>query len=210
MLNFSKDNFLNEQDKINLQDKTDFDIFMSILRDSQTQEFDSIRENVYSVLYLIFQNYDITFGDTAIFLRSLTTPGEGGCIENANYEEFKDILLSMFCMKHSANDVQQYNPKGDMARRIAEKLKKARQKIAQQKSEKDKISLYANQVSILAVGENKDMNALLNYTVYQLSDEFQRYQLKIAFDMNMQVRLAGAKDVKEVDNWMKDLHSESI
>ena len=51
------------------------------------------------------------------------------------------------------------------------------------------------------------MNELLNYTVYQLQDEFKRYQMKLAFDINMQAKLAGAKDLEEVDNWMDDLHS---
>ena len=51
------------------------------------------------------------------------------------------------------------------------------------------------------------MNDLMQYTVYQLFDEFQRYELKIQADMYFQAKLAGAQDLKEVEDWMKDIHS---
>jgi hypothetical protein len=46
----------------------------------------------------------------------------------------------------------------------------------------------------------------MKYTVYQLFDEFQRYQLKMAHDVFFKARLAGAKDMKEPEDWMKDIH----
>ena len=45
----------------------------------------------------------------------------------------------------------------------------------------------------------------MNYTVYQLLDEFQRFELKMAYDMFIKARLAGAKDLKEPKDWMKDI-----
>ena len=50
------------------------------------------------------------------------------------------------------------------------------------------------------------MNELMNYTVYQLKDEFKRFQLKQSFDIYLQAKMAGAKDLEEVDNWMDDIH----
>ena len=52
------------------------------------------------------------------------------------------------------------------------------------------------------------MNSLLNYTVFQIYDEFERFNLKTAFDLNLQVRMAGATDVEEAENWMKDLYDK--
>ena len=46
----------------------------------------------------------------------------------------------------------------------------------------------------------------MNYTVYQLYDEFQRFELKQNFDIYLQAKMAGAKDMEEVDNWMKEIH----
>ena len=44
----------------------------------------------------------------------------------------------------------------------------------------------------------------MQYTVFQLKDELKRFQKKMAFDMYLKARLAGAKDLDEVDNWMDE------
>ena len=46
----------------------------------------------------------------------------------------------------------------------------------------------------------------MHYTVFQLKDECKRYQIKQSFDMYVQAKMAGAKDLDEVDNWMEDIH----
>ena len=79
-------------------------------------------------------------------------------------------------------------------------------------NEKDKntkrISILSRYASILAVGLQKDLKGLMNYTVCQLYDEFQRFQLKVQWDAYIQARIAGAKDLDEVDNWMIDLKDQ--
>jgi len=50
------------------------------------------------------------------------------------------------------------------------------------------------------------MNDLLRLTVYQLFDEFERFELKQSYDVYFEAKLAGAKDIDEVDNWMKEIH----
>ena len=112
----------------------------------------------------------------------------------------------MFCLDgEDSND--DYNPSGAMAKQIAEKLKKRRQRLSQTKEGEKKISILEKYVSILTVGEQKDMNSILNYTVYQLFDELKRYQLKLAWDINLKARMAGAQDLKDAEDWMKDFHS---
>jgi hypothetical protein len=68
-------------------------------------------------------------------------------------------------------------------------------------------SIYGKYISILSVGLQKDKNELSNYTVYQIRDEFQRYIMKENYDIYIDAKLAGAKDLEEVDNWMDDIHS---
>ena len=77
-----------------------------------------------------------------------------------------------------------------------------------QGGERQKVAILTRYISILAVGEKKDMNSLLGYSVYQLFDEFKRYELKLNWDIYLQAKMAGAKDLKEVDDWMKDIYSE--
>ena len=51
------------------------------------------------------------------------------------------------------------------------------------------------------------MNSFMKYTVYQLFDEYQRFELKVGYDMYIKARMAGVKDLQEPEDWMKDIHS---
>jgi hypothetical protein len=127
-------------------------------------------------------------------------------INSNNFSIFKDIIVKMFALEQK-NEEGKYNPSDGLARKIAEKLEKRHKKLAEQKGVSlDKIAIFSRYVSILAVGNKKDMNELMNYTVYQLKDEFKRFQLKQSFDIYLQAKMAGAKDLEEVDNWMDDIH----
>jgi hypothetical protein len=96
-----------------------------------------------------------------------------------NYDEFIKILNEILCL--DGGESSDYNPSGSLARQIADKLKDGHAKRAMSKgNDNQKIAILSRYVSILAVGENKDMNLLLNYTIYQLFDEFKRFQMKLA------------------------------
>lgn len=199
LLNFSK-NLLSEEDKVNLEDKSNFDILIAILGE-RNAVMQKNRNCVLMVLALLFPEYEINFKKDCI---ELTKGEEKRHIDNSNFEEFKNIIGNIFQLR-SKNE-SEINPSGKMAREIAEKLKKRHKKLAEQ-GKNQKVDILSRYVSILAVGENKDMNSLLNYTFYQLFDELERFQLKQAYDMYVSAKMAGAKDLKEVDDWMKDIHS---
>lgn len=200
LINFSK-NILPEQDKVNLEDKTNFDILIAILRE-RNAVMQRNRNCVEMVLALIFPWYTIDIINDAIVLEK---EEERHLINNDNFETFKTIFNMMFSF--SKDESRDYNPSGEVAKRIAEKLKQRHQKLAELKEGKQKIDILSRYVSILAVGEHKDMNSLLNLSVYQLFDEFERFKLKMSYDIYFQAKMAGAKDLKEVEDWMKDIHS---
>ncbi len=204
VLNFSKDS-LTEEDKSNLEGKTNFDILIAILRENSVT-MQKNRSCVEMVLALIFPEYEINISYLGIELKKQGEE-ETHIINNDNFDEFKIILNSIFAYKKSEGE--DTNPIGDMAKKIADKLKQGHQRLAQEKGENKKIDIISRYVSILAVGQQKDMNSLLNYTVYQLFDEFERYELKVGYDIFIQAKMAGAKDLKDVEDWMKDIHSKN-
>lgn len=69
------------------------------------------------------------------------------------------------------------------------------------------INIFDRYISILAVGQKKNVNDFNDYTVYQLLDEFTRYQKKESYDMYISAKMAGAQNLEDVDNWMEDIHS---
>lgn len=202
LLNFSKD-ILATEDKTNLEDQTNFEVFMSIMKDKGIAVQKS-RISAMLVLTLLFPEYEISIKRNHI---AFVKDGKTSKIEEKNFEDFKKIIVAMFCLKER-NPELDYNPAGDKAKQIAEKLKKGRQAAAAAKNESGKtINILGRYVSILSVGEYKSFNDLLGYTVYQLFDEFKRFELKQRYDIYIQAKLAGAEGLEEVENWMIDIHS---
>ena len=208
-LNFSKE-LLNDKDKIGLENYDDFDIFMSMIQDKSQM----IKNNIAAaraVLDLIFPLYRVEVRNDHIFLHS-----EQGCgfINKSNFSAFKNILIQMFSLKSAEEEKNGgYKPAGQMAQRIAEKLKNRHKQLSKLKGldasiTEKKISILSRYASILSVGVQKDLNVIMQYTVYQLYDEFQRFQLKTQWDAYIQARIAGAQNLDEVDNWMIDLKDQ--
>lgn len=204
ILNFSKNKFLNDEDRINLEDKTNFQIFMTVLKENSPSAQKS-RICATMVLSLIFPEYKFSFRKDCI---ALAKEGENECyfINDDNFELFKEILVKIFCLKKSSNEGLNYNPGNDAARKIAERFRKNRAKIAKIKGESTRVSILSRYISILVTGQHKSFDSFLNYTVFQIFDEFERFGLKENYDWILKAKMAGAKDLEDVDNWMKDLH----
>ncbi len=203
LLNFSKD-ILDEKDKINLENKSNFEIFMSIMRENNSALLKN-KTSAKLVLTLIFPEYQIQFNKNELLL--IKDGEEPHSINSKNFEIFKKILVNMFCLNRKNSEGQNYNPGNKRAAMIAEKLARGRAKAAAAKGETQKIAILSRYISILAVGEYKSINSLTKYTVYQLFDEFERFQMKAEYDLFMKAKLSGAKDLEEVEHWMKEIHS---
>ena len=202
VLNFSK-NLLPSKDRVNLENKTDFDIIMSIMIENSL-EAKKKQIDVLLVLTLLFPNYSFKI-DKETFQIMLIKEDEVKQINNKNFKSFQDIIVNIFCLK---NKEEEYNPKGAISQKIADKLKEREQKLAKIKQQdNEKIAFLSRYISILAVGEQKDLNTLMNYTIYQLFDEWERFCLKMNYDAYVKAKMFGAKNLEEVENWMKDIHA---
>ena len=202
-LRFSKNN-LSTEDKNRLENISNFEIIMSMMREKNPSVQKS-KTCALMVLSLLFPTYKIQVNKTKMEI-TLTQDDLEVTLNKENYDEFVKVLNEILCLGGSENS-SDYNPSGQLARKIADKLRDRHAKLAAQGKENQKVAILSRYVSVLAVGENKDMNSLLNYTIYQLFDEFKRFQLKLNWDINLQARMAGAKDLQEVDDWMEDIHS---
>lgn len=204
LLRISKD-ILNENDKVDLENITNFDILMQIIS-MPSLELKKPIESAKMVLEILFPQYEIEWKPP--FEISLTQEFFQTSINRNNYDELRDILSEIFCL-NKKSESSDFDPEGDMSRRIAEKLKERHKILAQMYGQSETTSIFDRYISILSVGLQKNKNDLIKYSVYQLFDEFERYQAKVAYDIYAQAKMAGAKDIEDVDNWMKDLHGYS-
>lgn len=205
LLNFSKQNY-SLQDNSNLENKSNFDILMSILQDKNPLSQEK-RVCLQMVLLLIFPQYTVRILPNCI---GLIKEDKVYSINNKNFDTFQNIIKDMFKLQDVFKGAKDYNPGNKRAEQLAEQFRRYHQKLAKIKNkngEGQNVTILSRYISILAVGENKNINDLLDYSVYQLFEEFERYKLKYQFDTYKQMKIAGAEGLKEPKNWMEDLHS---
>lgn len=205
LLKFSKD-ILTDEDKSHLVDQSNFDILMLIMNEQNGAMQYNI-ECFLKVLILLFPSYDINFDFNEGIILTSQDDFENHYINNSNFENFKKHIIALLSLD-SFNGKEQgaYNPNGELAQKIANKFKKRHQELAKQKNAPNKVAVFSRYISILSVGEQKDINSFMHYTIYQLLDEFHRFELKANYDTYIKFKIAGAKDLKDPEDWMKDIH----
>lgn len=203
-LSFSKD-VLSDKDKVRLDQIDDFNILMSIVKDQNIGR--DLKDNIIGaqqVLLLLFPNQNITLEDEQVKI------GENGFIDKNNFSQFKAVLKEMFSLSFKLDSVQKdFKPANSAASAIAEKLKKRHEELSKRNGGDGKdIQIFGRYMSIVSAYTGISFIDLQQYTVFQLYDIFNRIQLKIDYDMCIQAKMAGAKDVKNPENWMKDLYKK--
>ena len=204
MLLISK-NILSQEDKVNLETLTNFDILIAILKE-RNAVMQKNRNCIQMVLMLLFPEYEIILKKDVIILKKENE--EEHFLNSNNFEEFQNILRQMFSFGDTSGVPQDFNPDGPMAARIAEKLKKRHQTLAE-KNSNDNFDIIGRYISVLSVGLSIDIKTFMDYTIYQLFDQIKRYELKIGYDLYIQGQLAGVQDAKEPEDWMKSIHSDN-
>lgn len=188
------------QDELLLANTSNFQILMTIMQEKMTADK---KQCVLQVLSLLFPKYQIFITPRAI---SMNCDAGNVIIDEGNFESIQQIIGKIFCL--SKSDQTAFNPSGSKAKEIADKLMKARQRVAAQKqAEMGDASVFAQYISTLTVGlGSMSLKDCLDLTMYQMYDLVERYSLYINWDIDMRSRMAGASPDKPVDNWMKQIH----
>lgn len=186
-----------EDEKL-LANTTNFQIFMTMLNEQQMADK---KQAVQQVLTLLFPQTKIIFTPRSILLN---INQENIIIDEGNFEQLQDVLIQQFCLQGSGQE--QYNPKDKKAREIAQKLMKARQKVAKLKATENSGSMFTQYLSVLTIGTSLTLKDAMELTMYQLYDLIERYSMYLNWDIDIRSRMAGAKVDKPVENWMKQIH----
>ena len=183
-----------------LANTNNFQIFMTVMQEKETIDK---KEAVQALFPLIFPKQQLILTPRSIILKD-----DNGniIIDDSNFEAFQKVVGQIFCIASGPMETQVFNPGSKKAKEIADKLMKARKKVAEQKNEGNG-SIFTQYVSALTVGLNSmSMNDCLNLTMYQLFDLVERYMLYVNWDLDTKVRLAGGNSDKPPENWMKNIH----
>ena len=197
---------MNPSGTLDLKDLNNFQIFMTLVRDSGKQDAGKIQNIISSTFMVLFPNYAIQFLPKGIYFFNEKTK-HSFTLNETNFESLQKILADVSGMNNATGGSNSnFKPKGTLAAKIAAKLMKGRQKVADSQGQTS-AGVLSRYVSILTVGLNSmSLNDCLNLTVYQLYDLVGRYGLYIGWDLDIRSRLAGGKPDSKPDDWMKDIH----
>ena len=168
----------------------------------------TMKTNILSielVLSLLFPQYTLMKMPTMLVLTKQVDGKKEQClINNDNFEQFKSIIKEMFCLSNLGG--QDYNPANKLAEQIANKLRQRHKKLEKKQADgqKKSISILSRYVSILTIANHHTIPELMQYTIYQLFDQFHRFEKKFAYDTWFSAKLAGAQNLDDVDNWLSD------
>ena len=188
------------EDKNLLSDINNFQIFMMIMQEKEAREK---KQAVQQVLTLLFPTMKVVFTPNSLLF--CPEEGESIIVDSNNFEVLQENLRKVFCASIGPMDQQAFNPGGQKAKAIAEKLMKGRERIAAEKNSSNS-SIFSQYLSILAVGLGQSMQQLTELTMFQLYDLIERYQLWVSWDLDVRIRIGGGKPDDKPDNWMKNLH----
>ena len=189
-----------ETSETDLSEMTNFDIFIQLMN---SPELKDQKSKVQQALSMLFPSYQIMMTPRAIVFNQ---EGNSFMLDEGNFESFQQQLGQMLCLQQSGQ--QAFNPGGNKAREIAQKLQRARERVAAQKArEGGSGSMFSQYLSIITIGISSiSLKDSLDLTLYQLYDLVERYSLYINWDLDIRSRLAGAKGEKPIENWMKSIH----
>ena len=197
-LNINKS--LIEQGNSLLESTTNFQIFMTIMKEQETKDK---KEAVLSLFQLIFPGSQILITPMSIIVNK---EGQQTLIDENNFEILQDCVKNIFCINSGPMDQTTFNPADEKAKEIAAKLMRGRQRVAEQKGEINS-SAFGRYLSILTIGLNSmSLSEVMNLTIYQMYDLVERYTLYLNWDLDIRSRLAGGKPDSKPDDWMKNIH----
>ena len=189
-----------ETEEVDLSEVTNFDIFMQLM---DQPELKGQKDLVKQALNMLFPKYQILITPRSILFNQ---EGNSFMLDERNFESLQQQLGQILCLQQSGQ--QAFNPGNDKAKEIAQKLQRARERVAAQKAkEGGSGSMFSQYLSVLTVGiGSMSLKDTMELTIYQLYDLIERYSLYINWDLDIRSRLAGAKGDRPVDNWMKSIH----
>lgn len=192
-------NIIANQGESLLVNTNNFQIFMTMMKEKEMAEK---KDSVINVFSLIFPKYKTLFTPRSIILQSDTQI----MIDDSNFEILQEYLKEIFCFKSSMSQELGFNPANDTAKKIADKLMRGRQRVAELNGSAN-VSIFSQYLSMLTVGlDSMSLQDLMDLTMFQLFDLVERYQLYINWDIDIRSRLAGGKPDGKPENWMKNIH----
>lgn len=184
---------------------SDFQLLLVMVEEDPT-----IKKMIQNLFILIFPDYKVEITENSIDFLLQENNRIIGRIHPFNFEHFQNALNDIFIPQGDNDREPDYNPANDMAAKIADKIKKGREKIHEQKAAAEGAhSIFADYCSTLSIGMHMDINIFFNYTSFQLYDAYRRFFDKEQSDFYMRVSSMPMMDTSKMEvpsPWQRNLY----
>ena len=198
------------EDRNVLNEVKNFQVFMELLSGETNKD---AKLAVLNLLRILFPDRSAAITQNSIILPLVDKDkqGETVLIDISNFDDFQDLVREILCVNSvfQAENIV-YKPANEAAAKIAAKLMKGRQRVAQIKEAngENTDSLLGKYLSILAIAvPGYTLADCANLNLFQLFDLVERYSAYTEWDLDLRVRIAGGKPDKQVESWTRELHS---
>lgn len=186
---------------------SDFQLLLILIEEDFT-----VKKLIQDLFTLIFPEYKVKITENSIdFL--LESEESSKVIERItpfNFKNLQNILNDAFIPQGDNEREPDYNPINEAAEKIAEKIKKGRQKVhAQKAAAEGPHSIYADYCSVLSIGMHMDINIFFSYTPFQLYDSYRRFFSKEQSDFYMRISSMPLMDTSKMETppeWNRTLY----
>lgn len=184
---------------------SDFQLLLVMVEEDPT-----IKKMIQNLFILIFPDYKVEITENSIDFLLQENNQIIGRIHPFNFEHFQNALNDIFIPQGDNDREPDYNPANDMAAKIADKIKRGREKIHEQKAAAEGAhSIFADYCSTLSIGMHMDINIFFNYTSFQLYDAYRRFFDKEQSDFYMRVSSMPMMDTSKMEvpsPWQRNLY----
>lgn len=168
----------------------------------------TVRQKMLDFMSFIFPDYEVRFSKGSVDFLQGDDGSVKGQINPYNFEYFSYTVKELFWPPEKKE--AEFNPANKKAEEIARKLEAARKRNAQQQGTAGGgDSLFGMYASVLSIGLGVSLRQLYEYTPFQLFDSFNRYVLKIQYDLYMKIKttpMMSTGDGEEPEQWMNGMY----
>lgn len=123
----------------------------------------------------------------------------GRLLDKNNFDEVIDIIRKINSIENTDEPTE--HPSNEKAKMILQKRRKARMRLMSSSNNDETLNLY-DLVSIVAVGLKLPIDKVIEYSIYQLLDQFKRLMAKENYETSISSLLQGAnKNDLELKHW---------
>lgn len=170
----------------------------------------ALKNNLFLILDLLFPNCVFSFVPKRTIYISVPI-GETKktvMVEENNFNYLQESIKEIFCIDMNKSEEPEYNTKSKRAEELKRKILEGRKELAKRKAKQmdNNDDTLVKYISVVSVSTGISFNEIKNFTMYQLYDILNRYNLWFAYDLDLKIRLAGGEIKQEAEQWTKNIH----